>query len=431
MPDEELFEEEIEIDDEDGDPEDEENNDHFNFTAPRPTFRVSSNLQDALNSVPRRPSNNNSNAIIQTGITFGVEFESDVIPESFRGENNSIFNIWRLTHDASTQSDIRAVSFLNGGSWLLNNTPNIVPSSSASIGSEFVSKIIDSEQEDYLTILENLIDFLEENGEPDESTRTSVHVHVSLSNPNLRILKNIIYLGKYLEGLFFRIGGMGYNFRGEKNDSNYCRPITNVGPQVVETSKGYSQLYNVDKLLSAKTFSEFWNWYGNTDRINQDRYLAQRYTWLNLFGLYPGGRQYRGTLEFRIFNKTLNPYFIYSIIKLCLGFTQLCSENPKELREIHGETNSAFDSYSSGELVELLLLFDRFGKLDPATMDQLINIINITPPVKIEKQLVFSHLRELPTYWPSGECPYENIDRNIVKRPNYTDIHVLRGERRR
>jgi hypothetical protein len=327
-------------------------------------------------------------------------------------------------------TDVNATNFLNGGSFLLRNNPNIIPTSRVNVGSEFVSKIIDSEQENYLEYIEYLINFLGENGEPDESERSSIHVHVSLSNPGLNTLKNIIYLGKYLEGLFFRIGGMGYTFRGEKNDSNYCRPITSYGPQVVETPRGFSQLYNVDKLLSAKTFSDFWCWYANTNRINGNRYVAQRYTWLNLYGLYPAGGQYRGTLEFRIFNKTMNPFFIHSIIKLCLAFTQIVSENSKELKEIRGETNSAFDKYSSGELVELLLLFDKLGKLDNNTLSSLERIITNTPQVNLKKEYVFSHLRELPTYWLNEECPYEMIS-DKIKSPNYIDIHTLRGEVRR
>ena len=53
----------------------------------------------------------------------------------------------------------------------------------------------------------------------------------------------------FMEDVFYYIGGQGYEYRGAVvNESQYCRPITEWGPQCVEvgSSGKFAQLYHVD-----------------------------------------------------------------------------------------------------------------------------------------------------------------------------------------
>jgi len=162
---------------------------------------------------------------IEDGITCGLEIETDFIcPEVFfKNASRNLQENFAPTHDASVESD---VSFASG--LYLKNSFNL-NSRGIVIGTELVSNIFNSDEETFLKTLIELTEFLENFGEPTTSERSGIHFHISLTNPALKIIKNILILGGHYESLFFRIGGMGYKFRGEKNDSIYCRAYNKCG----------------------------------------------------------------------------------------------------------------------------------------------------------------------------------------------------------
>jgi hypothetical protein len=143
--------------------------------------------------------------------------------------------------------------------------------------------------------------------------------------------------------------------------------------------------------------------------------------------MFPNG-EYKGTLEFRVFNTTLNPYFIYSIVELCKAFTSLSLQwgykNFKE-EDLLVE-NSIFDFTSKKKVYELLDQFVDYVNLDSPIVDILKRICVITPGFTLPNNYIYTHKR-VETFWTDSIYKPIRITEEI-KTPKYIDIHVLRGE---
>lgn len=217
---------------------------------------------------------------------------------------------------------------------------------------------------------------------------------------------------------------MGYKFRGEKNDAIYCRPILKYGPPCVRGMEGYNQILNVNDLLKSDTILEFWYKYG--DIASRDRrYHPVRYHWINLLPMYPNASSYKGTLEFRVFNKTLNPIYISAIIQLCRYFTQLCLKS----NLIQLDFNPIIDENQSPELA--IRLFDEFSStvnIDEKVYKIIHKLLtSVTHRINLKEGYVFSHKRDDNPFFQSRYQP-EIISKDIIRYPKYVDIHTLRGE---
>ncbi len=365
--------------------------------------------------------------IILLGETCGIEFETENIT-SF--QLNKLKDMWNVTHDASIESD---AYMLNNGMILKNNNFRNIPTRRVIVGTEIVSNILNSGSEDFKQTIIELTNIIQEAGEPAEGLRSGIHFHFSLPNPNLRILKSILRLGRYFETLFFTIGCMGYEFRGLKNDSIYCRPITFEGPPCVVGSDGRNyQCYNIKDALKAKNIDEFWEIFGDL-KNHSGRYNPIRYSWLNIYPLAPWG-DYRGTLEFRIFNKTLNPLFIYAAAILCKKFLELALISSYDTLKENSLTriNSIFDKEIKKENIkEHLFTLANMVDMDKDVVQILLNIIDQSEIPYLNSYYVFTHIRpnRYEPYWNRSTFykPQPIIDRQI-RSPQYVDIHILRGE---
>lgn len=386
----------------------------------RPSFRI-------------EPNGESSSRIIEIAETFGMEFETEFLTPGDMGSQKELKRYFRSTHDASIETDV----YISQGGILLSKKSDdralqYIGKSNFTIGTEFVSVILRASDPNLLDLIKNFTDFLGENGESPESYRSGIHFHISLPNPNIYILRAILKLGLSLESLFFRLGGMGYEFRGLRNDSVYCRPITKFGPPCVNSSLGgYTQCFNPYDILNSnlRTTEEFWERYGDL-RNHRDRYNPIRYTWLNLYPMCPYSSEYKGTLEFRIFNKSLNPFFIYSTIQLCKKFVEYIVTNYKKIKLEDLEEHSIYSSISEGKMMELF--FETMGRLeiDDPIVYILENIMRTTKTPTLPGEYVFSHLlsrRSLNNYWTNTSYHPERISEKI-NSPEFVDIHTLRGE---
>jgi hypothetical protein len=228
---------------------------------------------------------------------------------------------------------------------------------------------------------------------------------------------------------------MGYEFRGIQNDSIYCRPITKVGPVCIPYNGKNAQVFNLPDLLESKTMMEFWYRYGDISH-HSDKYSPVRYHWLNLFPCCPNSSTCRGTVEFRIFNKTLNPYFIYSTLMFCkyiLLFALSSSYSKLKNQQLLTE-NSVYNDYTTDDIVRLLIDFINRADfdIDSSIVNNLLTIINRTPIPNLSDDYVFSHImysrHDVNRYWADGGYT-PPIILDSIRKPNYVDIHVLRGER--
>jgi len=367
-----------------------------------------------------------SGRIVSTGETFGIEFESTKIHPNVLRES-PIQEIFRQTHDASIETD---AYITNLGFILSRNSDsralNYIAKSNITLGTEFTSVILNNDG--LLDNLKSFTDFLGDNGEDALSSRAGIHYHISLPNPNLGMLKAALILGENLESLFFHLGGMGNSFRGEENDSIYCRPITGRGPAVVSYYHGgHVQCFSIENLLATHSLEEFWGLYGDLANYNH-RYQPVRYSWLNLYPMCPWG-EYKGTLEFRIFNTSLNPFYLYSTLQLCQKFVQFIVANFKSLKfSDYLGSNSVFSVTDPKHNMNLLEGTAKLLELDDRDVYILEKILLTSPIPKLDDRYVFSHLnysRSLPTFFKGKSIP---LVEERISKPNYVDIHVLRGE---
>ncbi|NMB66095.1 MAG: hypothetical protein GYA16_14615, partial [Spirochaetes bacterium] len=227
--------------------------------------------------------------------TVGMEIESEYCIDVF--VRDKLPPGWQIVHDASIKSSVR-VNNLGEKSRMSSSQRSSDPF--YTMGSEIISPVFNVKDFDLTKIRRDLCyitNLIQENGEPEKTWRSGIHIHVGLPEVSLYRLKSIIQLGRYMEDVFFQISGQGYQFRGQFfNKCLYCRPITKKGPQVFylnddEGNERLIQLFNVHDLLSANSIVQFWDRYGGCTRDRQ-RWHPVRYSWLNLYSIL-----YRGTLE--------------------------------------------------------------------------------------------------------------------------------------
>jgi hypothetical protein len=357
----------------------------------------------------------------------GIELETDLI----RGVNNfpnEVLNHWTTTRDASIVSDARASGLTNLKiknssivKRLLNRGSNI------EIGTEFIASPPMDTNQNYFDWIKGLTSAIRKNGECETSTRSGIHIHVSFEQ-NLRALKNILVLGRNLEDLFFLLAGMGYEYRGVSTDGAYCRPITSYGPPCVPTvDSHWAQIYFIDDVLKSTSLTEFWYRYGSITG-NPAHYHPARYSWLNLVSLLA-----HGTVEFRIFNKSLNPHYIYAITELCKKFCAYCLYASEQIfiRDGLNQVNSIFKERDKESIIKTFEKFCETVMVNNYEKEILKDILKRTPVPKLKPGFVYSHLRWTPMhlgeYFILGDYHPPFVDEYKIRKPDFTDIHQLRN----
>jgi hypothetical protein len=226
-------------------------------------------------------------------------------------------------------------------------------------------------------------------------------------------------MSAHLEQVFFYLGGMGYTNRGIYNDFAYCRPITKTGPIVTATSNGQGQCFVLDDLYNSKSVREFFYKYGGMTVGNPpgSKYVPIRYHWITLYPLLT-----YGTVEYRIFNKTMNPNYLYTIVKFCQLVSNEMLSGTKELPE-----NSIFSPHDKGSVIRTLTSFINKFELDlnECEIKTLISIIERTPDIKLKQEYIYTHLarngNHMSTIFGDGYCT-PNIPMDKVKAPEIITI---------
>lgn len=350
---------------------------------------------------------------------FGIELETENIP-SGTGINLQNFH---TTHDASIES--MKESFI--GKRITNNSGYKFNFRSSRFGTELVSIVFNGEKS-YGRILKELTSRLYDLGEPPKSYLAGFHVHVNCPF-NLAILKNIICLGKHLEQVFYLMGCMGYDYRGKRNDSIFCRPITQFGPVCVKVSpRFFAQVMNVDDLLATSTTEHFKLLYGDLDQqIGMcGKYVPVRYSWLNLVPLWN-----QGSLEFRPFNKSLEANLLQATIEFCRHFVKvLLNNNWKD-----AEPNSIFEFQSRERVINTFIDFCKRTDFNTGYTEILLEAMSSsdTDSIIIPKNFIFSHLmfhRErgdtTRIHWESSsEYSPKRVKRDLIIQPNLSTNRVV------
>lgn len=367
------------------------------------------------------------------GETFGIELEvEDIVSDNFH-----VPKIFNRDHDAS----IEGISLIAASRKFTGDNAQIPLKlgigGNVTTGVELVSTPINFEEDYWKGLLKTLLVDLTKCGERDISERASIHVHVYCP-VNRQIFQNILKLGRITENLFFRIGGMGYKHRGISNDYAFCRPLVGKGPHAVHVGRrgNYGQCLNLDDILSRDfDMSKLVSLWGDIVSC-QNKYVPVRYLWLNprniILALFGMGNKNSSTLEFRIFNKSLNFRYLLAIISLCCEFVKVCMG---EVVNPPIEIATPFDVEDSERLVALLHTY--FGKIDASHLRTLEEIINLSPAIAVSDKFIFSHLITNPVRGDTSHIHWENsnyrtkpIDSEEISKPHTVDVHLLKNNLR-
>jgi hypothetical protein len=364
------------------------------------------------------------------GESIGIEFEVEDFPiRNFSFPATRKIQ-WGVTSDASCESTRRVIQ--NYGKYI-----DIWGSGSSNfgkqqkVGGEIRSSIIDFADESVKDNLKSLLEYFKTLGESPFSYRAGIHIHINIQQISLSMLKSLLKTAAILEPVFFAVGGMGYKFRGFQNNSVYCRPITRFGPPVVKVNGGYGQCFILEDVFKSETIEEFLTRWGDTYRQSRDHMFPSRYTWFN-----PTPLANRGSIEFRIFNKTLDVEKLWSAIVLCSEMVKYSIKHSftkgylKDFR-----MNSIYDVESIQDILDMFREFHTSWDMGWENVEMLEHLIDISDleSYTIEKGFMFSHLmfhasgdRTL-RHW-DGDSSYSPalIPKNLVKTPVFFDHHNLR-----
>jgi hypothetical protein len=350
--------------------------------------------------------------------SFGIEIESEgIIPGNLPRDLRNFFS---ETHDASIETPNVRVNPDNRMQ-IFEDPEQILPDFLMSTaGTEFVSRVLNIQTPEDKRAIYKLCGWMCSSGELEQSDRAGIHVHISMGYDQ-RILLNLTRLTSYLEQVFYYIGGMGYKHRGLKNDFTYCRPITEFGPSVIRANK-YYQVFTVPGLLKTKTEREFFDAYGGINIENPPgKYYPVRYNWFTFFPLLS-----KGTVEFRVFNKTLNPQYIWSIIHLSRKVCEVALHPSEDLNLL--PINSIYHKHNKDDVFKALVNFSRMSNLDTEILRSLLDILERVPEIHPTNQYVFTHL---PVDRFSISYRYTEpyyIHTRDVKEPYFVDSHRLARE---
>ena len=128
-----------------------------------------------------------------------------------------------------------------------------------------------------------------------------IHVHVDAANHNRQSLKNLIGIMYSKEDILFKALQVDPNRADE-----YCKKVR-------ENMLRQARTLSSDETKDLTELEAIW--YGGRDG-HTDHYNWTRYYALNLHSVF-----YRGTVEFRCFNSTLDPARVAAYVNLCLAMS--------------------------------------------------------------------------------------------------------------
>lgn len=144
-----------------------------------------------------------------------------------------------------------------------------------------------------------------------------IHVHVDAANHNRQSLKNLISIMYSKEDLLFK--ALQVN---EVRAIRFCKKVRE--PMLREAR----QLLSAEETTDLTQLEQIW-YEGNVS--SSDHYNWTRYYALNLHSVF-----YRGTVEWRCFNSTLNPELAAAYVNLCLAMSaQAIAQRSTIMRKTH------------------------------------------------------------------------------------------------
>jgi len=359
--------------------------------------------------------------------TIGIEFESLYTHEN-TPPTHGVKEFLNNSHDASIQTDMHNLL----GGRVFGNINNkefkgmMLNRNMVTVGNELVTVPI-HDKVILQKVVKRITNNLFEAGETTKGPREALHIHVCFPF-NLEILKRILNVSLVLENFFFNIGCLGYEFRGLKNNSIYCRPFSEFGPPVILNNSIPRQVLNVDNLLEAQTIESFWNLYGNIGMGGNNRYHPARYFYVNLYSLL-----LHDTLEFRVFNKTLDSNRILALVELCQGICKIVLDEHKYNFICSLGKRSIFTITDINTNLNVLNALDSVLNFSDNTLKILKDIIIYSPPFKLESAYVYTHVKKFLEHGNrvlDSRHSSPDLSEFTILETKVEDIHNLRDNNR-
>jgi hypothetical protein len=153
--------------------------------------------------------------------------------------------------------------------------------------------------------------------------------------------------------------------------------------------------------------------------------------WLNFYNIFSPNC----TIEFRTWNKTLDPMAMYMAIEVCKAFAQFA------IARAYGKNlplpiNSVYHRRSKGDIIETFLSFANEVGLSSHVIAIALELMNKTPTsgLALPREYTYTHLRfhgqgrKDPRHWTqTGYRPDVHIHHSEVRTPEFLDIHNLRS----
>lgn len=255
--------------------------------------------------------------------------------------------------------------------------------------------------------------------------RCAFHVHVGMPR-NLSMQKNSLSLGLWLDDVLFKIGCVEREFRGNKNNFIYCRPIKHS--QVAKADDGYFyKTLNYSGALEAETMIDFWGCFGISNERDQGKYHPSRYTGVNVFAGY-----LHKTIELRHFGQTFDPVLAMAITSLTQLFAEVSIKanfkDVKSLPHANIEKNSPIKYYVN-KLMDFIDLSEQLNckyVLGKSTVQRLIQAIENSGELRIKDKPVYTHLRNFTlSSEVASKYDLERVKKDDLILPEHVDIHNI------
>ena len=98
------------------------------------------------------------------------------------------------------------------------------------------------------------------------------------------------------------------------------------------------------------------------------------------------------------------------------------------LQKKFSKVHSVFDEYSVRDLIKQFDEFQEVAQLDQQSYNTLIVLLKRSKPVVCNEKCIRSHIKGLDKYWRVSEYKPEVVSGRKAQKPNFIDLHVLRGE---
>ena len=146
-----------------------------------------------------------------------------------------------------------------------------------------------------------------------------IHVHVDAANHNRQSLKNLLSIMFSKEDILFKALQVNPN-----RVAKYCQKVRE--PMLRKAR----QLLSAEETTNITQLERIW-YEGNVS--SSEHYNWTRYYALNLHSVF-----YRGTVEWRCFNSTLNPELAAAYVNLCLAMSaQAIAQRSTIMRKTHSD----------------------------------------------------------------------------------------------